>query len=181
MFENKNQLQECQACSNKISLEAKVCPNCGHPQSQKKDKSVSKIIWIGLFFIILAMVMKPDEKKRNPANNSPESANSNSIPDSKTTAKKSPIEQKYGPIPEANQWNGIYREVERYLEHNANDPDSIKIENCTKVSIDKKVGYIVGCNYRGKNAFGGMVKNANWFVIKNKEVVAMLPFDSYKE
>lgn len=88
--------------------------------------------------------------------------------------------ERFGEPPTQSQWDGSYREVEKYLERVANDPDSIKIEGCTGVSHDDSQGWLVGCDFRGRNAFGGLVKNSNWFVIRHGAVIKALPAGTYK-
>lgn len=78
----------------------------------------------------------------------------------------------FGEPPTQSGWDGSYYPVERYLKHIANDPDSIDISGCTKV-YHTDSGWLVGCNYRGRNGFGGMVKQANWFTIIHGTVIAM--------
>lgn len=87
---------------------------------------------------------------------------------------------KFGKAPEQSGWDGSYSEVKRFLKEAANDPGSIDITGCTKVSIDEKAGYVVGCDYRGKNGFGALMKFSNWFVIRHGQVVKMLPANSYR-
>lgn len=84
----------------------------------------------------------------------------------------------YGEIPIRSAWDGSYREVERYLESVAHDPDSIDVENCTE-PYKAKTGWIVLCKYRGKNAFGGMILKHNWFVIRQRQVVAVESPNTY--
>jgi len=76
-----------------------------------------------------------------------------------------------GNAPVAYAWDGSYGEVERYLERVANDPDSIDIEGCSK-SVESKKGWIVRCEYRGKNAFGALIKKNGLFVISHGQVVS---------
>ena len=96
---------------------------------------------------------------------------------------KKKIEQriaKFGEPPIQSSWDGSYSAVSRFLEDRANDPDSIKIIGCTEVSFNESSGWIVGCDYRGKNAFGGLVKNSNWFVIRKGQVIQALPSDAFR-
>jgi len=72
--------------------------------------------------------------------------------------------------PRKSDWDGSYPVVKEYLKQVANDPSSIKIESCTEV-FQTKDGWRVGCDYRGKNSFGAMVLESNWFTIRNGEVV----------
>lgn len=90
-----------------------------------------------------------------------------------TTFGEKPIQ-----IPRLNG-KTYYRAVEEYLENNANDPDSIEIEDCADVKVDDDKGWLVACKYRGKNGFGAMVLNAQWFVIRNGAVVNTLPMSAY--
>lgn len=69
-------------------------------------------------------------------------------------------------------------EIEVYLQQTAHDPDSIELENCTNVKRTRQ-GWLVGCTYRGRNGFGGVVKNANWFTIRHERVVKVDPSSSY--
>lgn len=87
--------------------------------------------------------------------------------------------RRFGPVPEASAWDGTYREVKDYLKATMNDPSSLEGLECTQVHhVDR--GWLVGCNYRGRNAFGGMIRTANWFIIRNRQVVEMLPFSAYR-
>lgn len=85
----------------------------------------------------------------------------------------------YGEQPEQSKWDGSYRAVEKYLKAAANDPSSIDIDGCTQV-YKNKTGWLVGCDYRGKNAFGALVKNSNWFTIAHGQVINVESSDTYK-
>ncbi|MFN3880101.1 MAG: hypothetical protein ACK4L8_01545 [Nitrincola lacisaponensis] len=76
----------------------------------------------------------------------------------------------FGNPPVQSSWDGSYNAVNQYLKRVANDPDSIKVESCTKV-YHTETGWLVGCDYRGRNAFGGMVRQSNWFTIVNNIVI----------
>ena len=86
----------------------------------------------------------------------------------------------FGIAPVASGWDGSYLAVNRYLERVANDPDSIEIDGCTEVYTTDK-GWLVGCNYRGRNAFGGMIRQSNWFTIVHDTVVQMHGASAYKQ
>ena len=86
---------------------------------------------------------------------------------------------RFGEAPVASSWDGSYPAVKRYLRQVANDPDSIKIAGCTKVYHTDK-GWLVGCDYRGRNAFGGLVKQSNWFTIVRGKVKEMHDASAYK-
>jgi hypothetical protein len=59
----------------------------------------------------------------------------------------------------------LYEPCEEYLRENANDPGSIDIDQ-EMVKGQSNNGWIVAIRYRGKNAFGGLVVNANTFEVK---------------
>jgi hypothetical protein len=87
---------------------------------------------------------------------------------------------KFGNPPVASAWDGSYLAVNRYLDRVANDPDSIEIDECTEVYKTDK-GWLVGCNYRGRNAFGGMIRQSNWFTIVHDSVIQMHEASAYKQ
>lgn len=76
----------------------------------------------------------------------------------------------FGEKPTQSAWDGSYLAVNRYLKQIAHDPDSIDIINCTDVYFTDD-GWLVGCDYRGKNAFGATIKQSNWFTIRHGDVV----------
>lgn len=87
---------------------------------------------------------------------------------------------KFGKPPTQSAWDGSYYAVERYLERVANDPDSIDIDSCTKV-YHIKSGWLVGCDYRGRNSFGGMIRQSNWFTIVHDQVIQMHDASAYQQ
>jgi hypothetical protein len=78
----------------------------------------------------------------------------------------------FGEPPTPSAWDGSYRIVTSYLRSVANDPDSIEIDACTKV-FHTEGGWLVGCDYRGRNGFGGMIRQSNWFTIIHNTVIEM--------
>ncbi len=84
----------------------------------------------------------------------------------------------FGKPPIASAWDGSYNAVERYLEKVAKDPDSVKIASCTNV-MHTKNGWLVGCTWRGRNGFGGMNVQSNWFTIRHNAVTRMDKASAY--
>jgi hypothetical protein len=78
----------------------------------------------------------------------------------------------FGEMPTQSSWDGSYLAITRYLKRIANDPDSIDIISCTKVNSHAD-GWLVGCNYRGRNGFGGLIRQSNWFTIRHGSVIQM--------
>lgn len=85
---------------------------------------------------------------------------------------------RFGNPPVASAWDGSYHVVESYLKRVANDPDSIEMDGCTEISHTEN-GWLVGCNYRGRNGFGGMVRQSNWFTIRHDTVIKMDEASAY--
>lgn len=102
------------------------------------------------------------------------------LSEQKASARKKQQERlaKFGEMPTASAWDGSYVEVKDYLKQVANDPKSIDMAGCTKVYLTDG-GWVVGCDYRGKNAFGGVVRNSNWFTIRHGRVVKMKDASAY--
>ena len=179
-------LMNCPACKKEISQNAVSCPQCGEPTQKqaapkKKTSFMLKAFITLVFLIAINSVLNGKDKAASEETAKPTVAAKEKTPEEIKQDKISArLEAKFGKRPDQSEWDGSYREVKRYLASAANDPDSIEISGCTKTSVDEKAGWIVGCEYRGKNAFGGLIKNSNWFVIKNQAVVKMLPGDSYK-
>jgi len=84
----------------------------------------------------------------------------------------------FGKKPIQSAYDGSYYAVERYLEKVARDPDSVKITNCTGI-YKSDYGWLVGCTWRGKNGFGGMNVDTNWFHIRQGVVVKMDKASAY--
>lgn len=85
----------------------------------------------------------------------------------------------FGERPSPNNWNGSYYEVASYLKTIMHDPSSLEFVGCTTVFRMTGKGWIVGCEYRGKNAFGAKVLNANWFTIVQGKVINVEPINKY--
>ncbi|MFA7667934.1 MAG: hypothetical protein WCX93_01160 [Burkholderiaceae bacterium] len=105
---------------------------------------------------------------------------------SKLAAKKQAAEKekqtrlaKFGEAPVASSWDGTYRPVNNYLDKALKDPDSLKVEGCTKVYHTKN-GWLVGCDYRARNSFGGMARESKWFTIRHNVVVNVEEANAYK-
>jgi len=81
--------------------------------------------------------------------------------------------EKYGEPP-VLIFGRYYYPVENYLKSVAHDPSSISIQKCSDASFDGD-GWLVGCEYLGKNAFGATVRTTSWFTIVHNQVVKVRP------
>ena len=70
--------------------------------------------------------------------------------------------------PSADPWNGVCYAVKDYMKENANDPKSIKYAECSYILKFNTGKYGQRVKYRGKNAFGAVVLNENFFVIEGE-------------
>ncbi len=80
---------------------------------------------------------------------------------------------KFGAQPTRSSYDGTYRPVESYLKQAANDPDSVKLEICGKDVTYSKAGWVVHCDYRGRNAFNAMIRQSARFTILHDKVIYM--------
>ncbi|MCK4528639.1 hypothetical protein KAW18_14815 [candidate division WOR-3 bacterium] len=87
---------------------------------------------------------------------------------------------KFGKPPINSAWDGSVSCVKRYLKEIAKDPDSLKFEKWGKIMHNDEDGWLVWCQYRGKNSFGGYVRNTNWFVIRHDRIIAIKELDAYR-
>ena len=85
----------------------------------------------------------------------------------------------FGPKPKASAWDGHYYAVEHYLDRTLKDPESLEWEGCTECYTNE-TGWLVGCEYRAKNSFGGYVREARWFTIRGGQVVNVEMPNAYK-
>lgn len=154
-------LVKCKECGSEISKKAKQCPHCGSPISQSDGSWLVVVVFLAFGYWAYSSVT--DDSTTAPTQKAATVA---------SAPPTSPRVEKFGRPPTMNPWTGSYSVVEDHLRRIANDPDSIKIQECTGV-YEHADGWVVGCEYTGGNAFGGIVRKSNWFVIANGKVVMM--------
>ncbi|MBL4709735.1 MAG: zinc ribbon domain-containing protein [Flavobacteriales bacterium] len=86
----------------------------------------------------------------------------------------------YGAKPIKDHWTNGYIEIEKHLQHAAHDPSSIQFDNCSDVFFNENKGWLIRCTYRGKNAYGALIKNTNWFTVKHSTVTQQHRANAYK-
>jgi len=96
------------------------------------------------------------------------------------TAKEKKRLERFGQPPENSAWDGSVYCVKQYLKSVAKDPDSLVFEKWGQVAYNDKDGWIVWCDFRGKNSFGGYTRDIKWFVIRHNNVVAVKDFSAYR-
>jgi len=83
------------------------------------------------------------------------------------------IENLYGEKPKNSAWDGTVYCIERYIESIAKDPDSLVFEKWSGPELVEKEGWIVLCQFRGKNGFGGYTRETKMFTIRHGNVMSI--------
>jgi uncharacterized protein YgiM (DUF1202 family) len=82
--------------------------------------------------------------------------------------------------PPAKNLDGSYTCIKEYLKSTARDPDSLIYEQWSDVNYNENDGWLVMCEFRAKNGFGGYERDAKWFIIRNGHVADFKNIDAYK-
>jgi len=147
-------LKNCKECGNEVSTKAGICPHCG-----AKVKSrigcfgvIGIIFLIGMFGSFLGHLGNKNTKSASPT------AKVNAPAKAKTSEEIREERIRKG----FSVWDGSHRGLEKIIKKSMNDPDSyVHVET---VYGDKGDHLLVKTTFRGKNAFGGVVKN--WVIAK---------------
>ncbi len=154
---NRN-LIDCTACGREVSKNAAACPHCGEPFKEPekiiiKEKKERQNIGCGGGFLIIifllwfASLFSPD--KSSTTKTTPD------LPPKPKTAQEL-RQEKIGEC--FSGWDGSHRELTNRIKKSMNDPDSY--EHDETQYIDKGNYLIVITSFRGKNAFGGVIRNS---------------------
>ncbi len=99
-----------------------------------------------------------------------EQALSRAEPRAETERERIAEEEAYralcGTKPSQSSWDGHVGPVRTYLRRAAHDPGSIDFEGCTEPVLTSDNCWRTTCNYRGKNAFGALIRNSGTFYIR---------------
>lgn len=141
----------CPECKKKISDTSENCPKCGYKLTLEKiaeikeqEKETQKQVGIGcvvIFAIFIAMYLI--------CSNSPDSI--------KKTTKTAEEIRKEEIGKHFSAWDGSHRGLTAYIKKSMHDPSSYK--HIETVYWDKGDYLVVKTTFRGKNTFGGVVKN----------------------
>jgi hypothetical protein len=181
-------LIKCPACAKEISADAKACPHCGKPLADGclggGLKVVFAIFLIGsalmvgcvvLFFGLAAVGRSAREDVEKAAG--PVAA--------ATPTPLSADEIRLGPQPDYCPGSGLPTglfgkpkappcAVERLLAKTLNDPKSFEMDQRCDVSPGK-TAWIVTCDYRARNAFGGLVRQVTQFEVRGNNFARVVP------
>lgn len=144
-------LKKCKECGKEVSTKAESCPNCGAVLKKKPTKFgcgglLLLIIIIAIFGSIVGNFTDDSSKNKS------KSTSEVSKPKTPEEIRKDRIERAF------SGWDGSHRELTKVIKESMHDPDSYDHEET--VYADKGAHLIVKTTFRGKNAFGGVVKNS---------------------
>lgn len=138
-------LTNCKECGKEVSKKAETCPHCGAPlKKQPTQYGCGTLIILGIVVFILIGVFSSNDTSTPSAPKTPEQV------------RKEQIEKNF------SAWDGSHRGLTEIVKKSMNDPNSYEHEET--VYWDKGDHLVVKTTFRGKNAFGGVVKN--WVMAK---------------
>jgi hypothetical protein len=171
---------KCKKCGAVILLKLNECPICGTILIRQM-----KFWHIITFFVLAPAIIYAfmgsfdifnDINETNNINKNKSKNNFSENVNDFRTKKYNELVSKFGP------GDGIDLKaiIMTYLDYTANDPKSIKIIAFSPVCYNDH-GWVLGCDFRGKNAFGGLVKNSKWFTISNRKVINVEDYTDHME
>jgi len=138
-------LTNCKECGKEVSKKAESCPHCGAPvKKQPSQYGCGTFILLCFIVFLFIGIFSSDETSTPKAPKSPEQI------------RKEKIEYNF------SAWDGSHRALTEIIKKSMNDPSSYEHEET--VYWDKGDHLVVKTTFRGKNAFGGTVKN--WVMAK---------------
>ena len=183
-------LKKCKECGNTVSSKAANCPNCGVPIKKKTNIScigaIFVLVVIAITYTSISNTLNDASKQKTAAVKPPQGQKNIEKPVQKSRAEKQAENinktrvAMYGEQPINSGWDGSVLCVKRYLKEIVIDPDSLEFEKWGRVMYNDDDGWVVWCQYRAKNSFGGYVRNTKWFVIQYNRVVDMKDIGAYE-
>lgn len=142
-------LKKCKECGKEVSTKAKECPSCGAPV--KSSSSVGCLTIIAIIFVIAMIGSLCDNDKSDKT-----SRTQTTTPKTQEEIRKDQLQKHF------SAWDGSHRGLTKLIKKSMNDPASY--DHVETVYWDKGDHLVVKTTFRGKNAFGGVVKN--WVMAK---------------
>jgi hypothetical protein len=143
-------LKKCKECEGQVSSKATACPHCGAVLKKERQS-------IGCGGLILILIIIGSLSSIIGGNDSSTSRSSSSTKQ-ETQKPKTKAEIRTERISKGfSAWDGSHRGLEKVIKASMNDPDSY--DHVETTYWDKGDHLIVKTTFRGKNAFGGVVKN----------------------
>lgn len=145
-------LKKCKECGKEVSTKADKCPHCG----AKVKSGIGCLGLIGIIFLIGMFGSMFGESNNTTTKSTTSKVSAPAKPKTAEEIRKERIEGAF------SAWDGSHRGLEKLIKQTMNDPDSYDHEETAY--WDKGDHLIVKTTFRGKNAFGGVVKN--WVMAK---------------
>lgn len=143
---------KCTHCGKSVLASDLYCPACGTPTASNVTSTRIGCLFVMaiiLFVVVSSRMDKADRKYEALTRQFEESKREqNETPEEARTRK---IKQSFSP------WNGGHYALVKLTKDSMNDPKSF--EHINTKYWDMKEHLVVRMDFRGKNAFGGMVKN----------------------
>lgn len=160
-IQKESTLTTCPACKREISKRATSCPHCGDPINGKHEEPSKKqqtslvsenrnkagVGCLSLIFILgfLSFLGGLGNKEKTSVQKEP------SVPQESIDPRRKTIEKCF------SGWDGSHMKLELIVKKSMNDPKSYEHDE-TKF-FDMKDHLVVITSFRGRNGFGGMVRN----------------------
>lgn len=149
-------LKPCRECKVEISTSAKVCPHCGRkdPHIGPGSYVLGTVALLVIIVIVGAAIGLFDQE-------TPEEAAERAVKEAEEAAEKAAKEaeeKKYG-LHCLSRWDGSHVEFKALVKRHMNDPDSFEHVETKVSSVNASGRHVIIMQFRGRNAFGGMVKN----------------------
>lgn len=143
-------LKKCKECGNDVSTKAESCPKCGAVLRKKTSGCTGCLAIVILGTIVVAVISSLTDTGTGsrPSGGSP---TTESRPKTQAELRKEQIERQF------SAWDGSHRGLTKAIKASMNDPDSY--DHVETVYSDMGDYLVVRTTFRGKNAFGGVVKN----------------------
>jgi len=136
-------LIKCKECGKEVSKKAESCPHCGAPvKKQPTQYGCGTLIVLGVVvFIFIAVFSDNSSTTSKPA-----------APKTEAEIREDQLQNHF------SAWDGSHNGLTKIIKKSMNDPDSY--DHDETVYWDKGDHLVVRTTFRGKNAFGGVVKNS---------------------
>lgn len=190
---------KCQTCGKQYSDLAPKCPFCKKTKQKKETNSPNFFkIMVTVFVTVMAITVtstvikdyqlrklsaeknielakigaeKKIKEEKRAKNEAKREASRREYQAEKLKKNSDPDFIKYGEQPTISYDGKTCFEVEPYLKRALNDPESLIMSGCSTPRLIPD-GWLVGCGYRARNSFGGMVRKRAFFVVKHSQVIS---------
>ena len=136
-------LRKCKECGSQVSSQAAICPKCGAPTKRKTNPLVG-LFAFGVIITVCAWVCSG-------VCNLGDKTTGGATETSHQGTREDRITRQF------SAWDGSHRGLTQTIKDAMDDPNSY--EHVETVYGDQGDYLVVRTTFRGKNAFGGVVKN----------------------